>query len=412
PAVGRAFRAGYGGTGAEPPGAAPEDHVVARPARLPVGGGAVRIGYLVGALNAGGSERQLIYLASGMAAGGHEVEIFCYDGSGEFDELAERNGLRLRVETHRSRVGKLLAVRRWLRELGPDVVHGIMKRASSLAILADLPASKRRVVATDLSTATFDPGQRALRAALRLYRFADVVATQTEVNRRSLLRLGPWLEGKVRVVRNGIDLERFRPAPEAVRGEGPVRFLVVGTAWRAKNPVEVVRAAAIVRDRSARPFRVDWVGRVHRQGSGEPIPEYAAAARAVEELGLEGVVEFAGPTDRVEEAYRSADVLLHASIQDGIPNAVVEGMASGLPIVVSPVSDLPLIVEAGDNGFVSDGFEAEPIAAAMLRMLETSPAERAAMGRRSRELAERWFGLDRFVAEYEALYREILGSGA
>jgi len=368
----------------------------------------MRIGYLIGALNAGGSERQLIYLASGLVARGHDVEILCYDGPGEFDGMARERHVPLRIEKHRGRLAKLGAARRWVRTFEPDVLHGVMKRASSLAILANLPGRRRRVVATDLSTATFDPGQATLRWALQLYRGAHVVATQTAVNRESLLRLAPWLRGKVRVIRNGIDLERFRPAPGVPREDGTFVFLVVGTVWRAKNPANVVRAAAMVREATDVPFEVRWVGRFQRQGADAPTSEYVEAARLVEELRLEAIVRFTGPTEHVGEAYHAADALLHASIQDGIPNAVVEGMASGLPIVVSPVSDLPLIVRAGQNGFVSEGFDAESIAEAMLRMLQCSPGERAAMGRRSRELAERWFGMDRFVDEYEALYREIL----
>jgi len=372
----------------------------------------LRIGYLIGALGAGGSERQLVYLASGMAERGHDVEIFSYDGPGRFDEIARERGVSLRVGTGGPRLVKLRAVRRWSRSFEPQVVHGVMKRASSAAILANIPRQRYRIVATDLSTATYDPGQPSLRWALRLYRFADMVATQTETNRKSLLTLAPHLEGKVRVIRNGIDLHRFSPVFEVKDSQIPFLFLVVGTVWRAKNPVNLVRAAAIVRGRTDRPFVVEWVGRHHRHGGGENTPEYLEAMRLVEELGLSGIVSFPGPTDRMEEVYHRADALLHVSIQDGIPNAVVEGMASGLPIVVSPVSDLPLIVEEGNNGFVSDGFDPEPVADAMLRMLGTTPEERAVMGRCSRELAERWFGMERFVGEYEALYRELTREGA
>ncbi len=371
----------------------------------------MRIGYLIGALNAGGSERQLVYLAAGMAARGHEVEVYCYDGPGEFDRLARERGVALVLGGGGGRFGKVLAVRRWVRRFRPDVVHGFMKRASSLAVLAGGPVRSFGVVASDFSTATYDPEQPALRWALRLFRFADMVATQTEVNRRNLAALAPWLEGKIRVVRNAVDLRRFRPGPPGGASGGVFRFLVVGTVWRAKNPVNVARAAAIVRERTDKAFSVNWVGRCHRHGTGEEIPEYVDAVRVVEELGLGGVVTFSGPVDRIEDVYHEANALLHVSIQDGIPNAVVEGMASGLPVVVSPVSDLPLIVQEGGNGFVSEGFDAESIAAAMLRMLAMGPEERAAMGRRSRKLTERWFGMERFVDEYEALYREIIGRG-
>ena len=110
----------------------------------------------------------------------------------------------------------------------------------------------------------------------------------------------------------------------------------------------------------------------------------------------------------MSDAYQSADAIVHVSLQEGIPNAVVEAMACGLPVVVSRVSDLPLIVSTARNGFVCDERSPESIAEAMERMLATDPDQRSAMGARSRQLAVDWFGADRFVEEYEQMYCELV----
>jgi len=106
--------------------------------------------------------------------------------------------------------------------------------------------------------------------------------------------------------------------------------------------------------------------------------------------------------------YQRADALVHISVQEGIPNAVVEGMACGLPIVVSRVSDLPLIVEAGNNETTCNAFAPLDIARALKAMLEMQSSDRLAMGSRSRKLASEWFGLQRFVTEYEEQYSDII----
>ncbi len=366
----------------------------------------MKIGYLIGALGSGGSERQLSELAVGMAVRGHTVEVLCYDGSGDFDAFVEKGGATVRQYSGGVKLTKLWRARKWIGAFRPDVLHGFMKRASSLAILANLPGRRCRVVGSDFSTATYDPHQPALRMALQLFRFSDRVATQTEVNRQSLVALAPWLQGKVVVVRNGVDTERFRPREKPVKEV--FRFLCVGTVWSAKNPLNIVKAAGILRKTSDQPFELRWVGR-HSRGPAGQATEACRLARAYsEEHGLTDRVTFPGEARRVEDEYCSADALLHASVQDGIPNAVVEGMACGLPLVVSRVSDLPLIVRQGRNGFVCDPLDPGSIAEAMKKMLEAGAEKRLEMGHRSRSLAVDWFARQRFIRDYEALYLSLV----
>jgi glycosyltransferase involved in cell wall biosynthesis len=313
------------------------------------------------------------------------------------------------------------AVREWLQTFRPEVVHGSMKRASSLAVLANLPERRCRVIGTDMSTASYSRRKLDLWAALVLYALTDAVVTQTEMNRRNLARLAPWLARRLHVIRNGVDTERFRPAerlverqdlfrevcPTASEKQQVFRFVCVGTVYRVKNPVRVVEAVHRLRQRWPGAFRLDWYGRPGQDPS-VPSPDFLRAVQLVEQYGLQDRVRFHGPRADIEKAYREADALVHVSLQEGIPNAVVEGMACGLPVVVSRVSDLPLIVQTARNGFVCDETDVEAIADAMQRMLETPPTERLAMSRRSRELAEKWFGLERYISEFEALYRSLL----
>ena len=368
----------------------------------------MKIGVLIGGLGQGGAERQLVELARGLVRRGHTVRVLAYTVNGPAEAAAREQGVPVEALGAGSKWEKFRSVRRWLRTFRPEVIHGVMKRASSLAVLANLPARRCRVVGTDMSTASYARHKPDLWAALLLYAFTDAVVTQTEMNRRNLARLAPWLARRIQVIRNGVDTERFRPA-EGGRTAGPFRFVCVGTVYRVKNPVRVVEAAALLAQREAGDFCLEWYGRPGLSADGLPSEEFQRAQALVRSLGLEKRVRFMGPRHDIETVYRQADTLVHASLQEGTPNAVVEAMASGLPVVVSRVSDLPLIVETARNGFVCDATDPAAIADAMERLLRTPPAERVAMGRRSRELAERWFGPERFVAEFEALYASLLG---
>lgn len=364
----------------------------------------LRIAYLIGIVNTGGSERQLCELAAGMRRRGHTVSIAAYDGPGNLDDWVTARGVHVRHGTGGSRIAKIRWIREWIQEYQPHIMHGFMKRASSLAILATLPTCRIPVVGSDLSTATYSRRQPALWGALLLFAFARRVATQTERNRRSLERLAPWLRGKVTIVRNGCDTDRFTPR-SGERPPGPFRFLCSGTVYRVKNPVRVVEAARQLRD-DGLAFTLDWAG---SPGQGmDPSAEYQEAQTLIGRYGLERTVRFLGRQESMESVYPRYDALVHVSLQEGIPNAVVEAMSCGLPVVVSRVSDLPLIVAEGRSGWACDETDPAAIAAAMRRLLELDIDERRAMGERSRELALRWFGRGRLLDEYENLYRQVL----
>lgn len=371
----------------------------------------VKVALVIGRLGHGGAERQLMRLAAGLAKRGHEVSVMAYDGPSPLDAELTSAGVHVETVEAVSRSAKVHNTRRWVRGFRPDIVHGFMKRASSVAVLACLGQRTRpRLLTSDMSTATYARHRPVLWGALLLYAFADGVVTQTEENRRSLELLAPWLRRRVAVVRNGVETSAFA-GPIGRPRAGPFRFCVVGTVYSVKNPVRVVEAAASLRDRGAGGFHIDWYGRRGLMGDEAPSDDYRAAITRVEALGLEAHVTFHGQVTDVAKALREADALLHVSLQEGFPNAVVEGMASGLPIVVSRVSDLPLVVAEAENGTVVDQLSSASIAEGMARIMSTPETELAAMGRRSRDLAARWFGHDRFVSDFEALYARLVGEG-
>lgn len=367
----------------------------------------MRIGLVIGMLARGGAELQLITLARGLAARGHDVRVLAYDGASEFDDDVRSVGAEVETATARTRPEKRRVVRHWLRRSQCDVVHAFMNLASSLTILARFPARRPAIVATDYSTATYQRHDLLLRTALASFVLAQRVVTESELNRENLERLVPWLRGKTVVIRNGLDPERFAPAERDRPADDVFRFCVVGTVHAVKNPSGVVDAIVELVRRGHHGFHVDWYGRM----GGEPNGHEGERARAYAiSSGVARFITFHGASSRVERAYQGADALLHAALSEGFPNAVAEGMACGLPVALSRISDLPLVVAEARNGFTFDERDPAAIADAMEQMMRVPPAERRAMGRRSRDVALKWFSIDRFLDEHESLYRALVGS--
>lgn len=365
----------------------------------------MKIGYVIGSLMRGGAELQLIRLAEGIVARGHDAHILAYDRPSEHDEVVRRLGVRLTIGGARSRGERLRVVRRWLQGERFDAVHAVLNHVSALTLLARLPTRRPPVVVTDFSSATYSSHRFRARLTLMLYLLADCVVTESERNEESLHRIAPGLRGRVRIIRNGVDLERFAPRERRERrADEAFVFCVVGTVCDVKNPFRTIDAVTELRRAGRTNVRVDWYGRIGMPGEeeeGRRVLAYAAAR------GVENQVIFHGETADIERAYRGSDAMLHLSLREGFPNVVAEAMASGLPLVLSSVSDLPRVIDAAANGFIVDETDLAAIVAGVERMLDLPPGERSAMGCRSRALATRWFAMTRFIDEFEALYRRL-----
>lgn len=362
----------------------------------------MNIGFVVGELGRGGAELQLLQLARGLLARGHQVFVVSYGGSGVLDDAFRSLGAGVHVERATRSVDKLRLIGAWMRSTDLDIVHAILWRASAYAILARGMRHQPPVIATDYSTATYGGWSAAFAFSLVLFAGSDAVVTEVEVNRRSLERRAPWLRGKVHVIRNALDADRFSPGLSNTDVDRE-RFVFgcVGTLSDVKNPGRVVDAVEELVNRGHAEFRLDWYGR----DSLDPRRNVGPSVRAaVEERGLSEHIVFHGDVEDIEHAYRRCDALVHASLVEGFPNAVAEAMACGLPVLVSGVSDLPRVVDEAHNGYVFDAADAHSIADAMERMMHLDVVERRAMARRSRALAVRWFDSRRFVDDVEELY--------
>ena len=181
-----------------------------------------------------------------------------------------------------------------------------------------------------------------------------------------------WPRAPVHVVPNGVDIESFRP-PERPRPARPLRVLCVGRLVRQKAFGSVLEAVST----SSVPCLVRIVG-------DGPLRGTLMARAAI--LGKR--VEFTGWVRRGElaEHYRWADLLCLPSFEEGMPNVVLEAMASGLPTIGSDVYGLRDLVQPGGTGLLVGPGDACGIAGALER-LAAEPELVRQMGERARAAA-------------------------
>jgi glycosyltransferase involved in cell wall biosynthesis len=238
-----------------------------------------------------------------------------------------------------------------------------------------------------------------------LFGLADAYHVETAYTRDNLHALGLDPAVPIWMIRSSIDAQGlFVPDPERpVRAvDDPFRVLTVSRLAVAKGIEFALEAVALVR-RAGVPVRYTIVG----EG------EYEVALRATaRQLGLldDGVVQFAGGVarERIVDFYRDADVLLHASTDEGLPNVPLEGQAMELPVVATAAAGTPDAVEHGVSGFVVPPRDPSALAEQLL-VLARDPALGRRMGEAGRRRILEGFDVAGWIPQYADRYRELSG---
>jgi glycosyltransferase involved in cell wall biosynthesis len=222
---------------------------------------------------------------------------------------------------------------------------------------------------------------------------ADALVTVCEALKSELIALGV-AAAKIRTLRNGVDLEMFRPLPKRqVRDKlgltGPT-LLSVGALIPRKRHDLVIRALPLIENAT-----------LVIAGSG---PELETLRRLSRSIDVEDRVRFLGnvPHQQLPEIYSAADILVLASTREGWANVLLEAMACGTPAIATNVWGAPEVIRAEAAGRLLDHPTPEALACAVRRLL-ADPPERA----ETRRYAEA-FGWDATSRGQLDLFVEIL----
>ena len=206
---------------------------------------------------------------------------------------------------------------------------------------------------------------------------------------------------------NGVDTDRFRPAPQrsrvlrdALRLDDAVPLVgFVGRLSPEKGPEVFVRAAMLLKGLHPQ-------ARCVLIGEG---PMEAGLGQLVKQLRLSGHVHFAGLARDMPAVYQDLDLAVSSSHSEAMPLAVMEAMSSGLPVVATRVGGVPEIVLHGQTGWLVGSGDFEDIAGRAADLL-ADPAARAAMGRQARTHALARLGTEASAARVEQLMTRIVAT--
>jgi glycosyltransferase involved in cell wall biosynthesis len=350
--------------------------------------------------------------AANIVARWHEVGIkpvICYPRRGKLWSVFEGAGeqlfdLEIENKFDRAFVAKLAQV---AKQTGAAVIH--TQGPPSLDMLALWAARRCGVKAMSTRPVMIEYEMAYTKSRRWLYnqvdRFTtlsklDLVVAVSNEGARYLADQRLVTPACLRTIHNGVDLRRFsvkvHGASDGTQGHPPVVLGMVGCLLPYKGWPDFIDTIAALRGKGIN-VRAISLG----EGAQRAELEALIAAR-----GLTGIVELRGYNKDVRTSLQEMDVFLFPSHREGLAVAIIEAMASGLPVVATDCGGVGEQVVEGQNGNMLPVSDIDGLTAACEKLVR-DPALRAAYGKRSREVAEERFSEDRMLKDYAACYREL-----
>ena len=352
----------------------------------------------------GGQEIRILEEARGMIRRGHDVSVLCNPDARILEEAPRFGVLATALPIGRKRLPGLFAMRRWLIENRPDVVNTHSSTDSWLAGLACATlAQPPALVRTRHISAPV-----AINAGAKwLYgRSAQHVVTTGESLKQMLVHDLGLNPENVTSIPTGIDTERFAPGEKTLARQtlglnSDHHYLgIVATLRSWKGHLYLLEAFAKL-------DAPDWLLLIVGEG-----PMLANIEAKITELGLQGRVILAGQKPDPEAWLRAIDIFcLPSYANEGVPQAVMQAMLTGLPIVTTPVGAILEAVSDGETALVVAPQNADALATAIDRLIRDE-ALAARLGTAARTRAVTRFSLEGMLDRMETVFRTVTSGSA
>lgn len=308
-------------------------------------------------LSHGGAERVISILANSLVERGYEIEILLYYDRPIWYEINSK----VVITNDEQYIGKANPIKhmlwrhKYLKNSSADVIVSFLAPINIINILAMIGIDKSIIVAdrNDPRKTPFNPILRIVRNFL--YRFADMVVLQSDNNKNYFSKK---VKNQSAIIFNPVDVGEYaRKGLDEL--EEKEHIIAVGRLIEQKNPYMLLRAFSLIADEFPN-LKLTFYG------EGE-------LKKGLEEesviLGIKEKVQFPGAVQDIYEKVSDARLYVMTSEFEGMPNALIEAMCIGVPVISTKVSGATDLIENNVNGMLIDCQSEEQLVQAMRKML-------------------------------------------
>lgn len=357
--------------------------------------------YLTNHLNTGGISSYLLTLASGMRRKGHNV--YLGSSGGDMSPLFEREGvnclrfpLSTKQEVSPAVLFSSLKAARIVGRHKIDIVHSQTRTTQVAGTLAGAMTGAAHVTTTH---GFFKP-----KLSRRLFPCwgCRTIAVSDEV-KEHLVKDFKVSGERIRVINNGIDIDRFSRCDRSRRGEFKAKFglgtgPVVGIIARLSD----VKGHRYLIEALPKIIAIVPAASLLIVGEGDIRKTLESRARV---LGVSDYTIFIPSVADICEVLAVMDVFVLPSLQEGLGLALIEAMAAGIAVVGSDIGGIRSLIRHGYNGLLIKTRDPAGIFSAVIRLL-CNPDERESLGRQAQEDARVRFPREKMIDQTQEVYEQ------
>ena len=366
-----------------------------------------RVLFLIPTLDRSGSEKQLSLLAAGLPRNEFDIRVVCLTRGGSYEKELQRAGIPVDILHKRMKLDPIVLwrLRQVISEFKPHIIHTWLTAANSYGRLVGCWMKIPVTIATERCVDRWKSPWH-----FPVDRWLSKKTDRLVVNSQGVAKFyrDHGVSGdRIQVIVNGIDpiksqkYDRKRIREQIQLPEDACVIGYVGRLATQKRIRDLIWAADILKLVLPKVYLLIV-------GDGPQRHQLRQFARDCQILDR---VKFFGHCEEVESLYSAMDVFWLGSEYEGMPNSVMEAMASGLPVVATNVPGVNELVIEGKTGYLIPVGDRAEMAQKTFRLFE-NPSLAQQFGNSGRLRMEQFFSTQDMIESHVSLYRELLASHA
>ena len=351
---------------------------------------------VIGSLAGGGAERQMVELIKILDEHHYKITLITISDNDNYD--CPVGVERIKVFGY-NRYLKMYKLWKCIRSIKYDCCISFMQRINFISCLATFPCKQGKMICSErnlsLSSTIFE------KVLFQLYRRVDFVVPNSCSQAEYIKEHASWLKEKLRTITNYTDIEKNKILDNYCPNCDYIKVGVFARFNYQKNPLYLIEVASVLKKRGFN-FEFYWYGhnQLNRNNLNSISSCYLDAKNKIDEYEINDIFHLLPFENDTVKRMNEMDVIAESSLFEGYPNTLSEALACGRAVISSRVSDIPLIVEEGVNGFLFDVKEIESGVQAFIKYASLTLEQRKKMSLANRKKAEKLFNREEFGQKY------------
>lgn len=348
----------------------------------------------IDSLGSGGAQRQMVELAKGFKEKGHEVSFLTYHNINFFKPELDKDNIPVKTIEEPNYIKRVFKIRKAIRDHRPDAVLSFLEAANFMATLVGLPYRKWKLIVGERNANPEILTNKKMKYFRIAHFFADYIVGNSHKNIEFVKKIIPQINNKkLKVIYNSVDFSNA--SNHLSTNSNKLNIVVAARYVYQKNLSGLIEALQLLPTEYKEQLEINWYGNISVDNS-----YYQTQQERINHLGLKELLILNDKTTQIKQKYAASDFVGLFSHFEGFPNTICEAMAMSKPVIVTKVSDVPLFVKEGENGFLCESDNPESIKDALVKAIESTADQRKKMGANNFEVAMQQFNKDVIIGEY------------